>query len=149
MLGRLATWLRVLGCDVEYHRQIEDGDLVARARETGRIILTRDRRLVIRRHARDNSFLVASDDFRVQLREVTRHFDIRPAGGFLTRCLRCNCVTEAVEPGEVKEEVPPYVFKTLKSFRRCGDCGRVYWGGTHRERMRRELEGLAGESEGD
>ncbi len=46
MPDRLAIWMRVLGYDVEYERSIEDAQLVDRATEEGRIIVTRDTRLL-------------------------------------------------------------------------------------------------------
>src|SRR3990172_9336984 len=49
MLGRLATWLRILGYDTLYFRDAQDGRLVALARREGRILLTRDTRLLMRR----------------------------------------------------------------------------------------------------
>ncbi len=82
MLGKLARWLRVLGCDVEYFPLIGDAELVARASRTGRLILTRDTLLVRRRGARDNHFFVAGDHFRDQLRQVVERFGIDPAGAF-------------------------------------------------------------------
>ena len=56
MLGKLATWLRLLGCDVEYFPRITDEDLVGRASRTSRVILTRDTELIRRRQARGNHF---------------------------------------------------------------------------------------------
>lgn len=36
MLGKLATWMRLLGCDVEYLPAISDEDLVEMASRSGR-----------------------------------------------------------------------------------------------------------------
>ncbi|MCD6106529.1 MAG: hypothetical protein J7J79_04145, partial [Thermoplasmata archaeon] len=38
MLGTLAKWLRILGYDVLYFRQIRDEDLILTARKEGRIL---------------------------------------------------------------------------------------------------------------
>jgi uncharacterized protein with PIN domain len=65
MLGKLATWLRLLGCDVEYLPAISDEDLVEMASRSGRVILTRDLQLIRRRKARDNHFLVQRDSYAV------------------------------------------------------------------------------------
>jgi uncharacterized protein with PIN domain len=62
MLGKLATWLRLLGCDVAYLPAISDEDLVEMASRSGRVILTRDLELIRRREARDNHFLVETDE---------------------------------------------------------------------------------------
>jgi hypothetical protein len=134
MLGKLATWLRLLGCDVEYFPKISDDDLVERAFRTGRVILTRDTELIRRRKVRDNHFFVRGDGFRDQLRQVAERFSIVPFGRILTRCLRCNETLMVIDRSEVRGRVPPYVFETQRDFRTCGRCGRVYWRGTHRDK---------------
>jgi len=78
MLGKLATWLRLLGCDVAYFPAISDEDLVEMASRSGRVILTRDLELIRRRNARDNHFLVTCDSYKDQLRQVVEHFSIDP-----------------------------------------------------------------------
>ncbi|MEK6779371.1 MAG: Mut7-C RNAse domain-containing protein [Candidatus Deferrimicrobiota bacterium] len=134
MLGKLATWLRLLGCDVEYFPKISDDDLVERAFRTGRVILTRDTELIRRRKVRDNHFFVRGDGFRDQLRQVAERFSIVPFGRIMTRCLRCNETLMVIDRSEVRDRVPPYVFETQRDFRTCGRCGRVYWRGTHRDK---------------
>lgn len=142
MLGKLACWLRALGCDVEYFPLIGDADLVARAALTSRLILTRDTLLVLRRGARANHFFVEGDHFRDQLRQVVARFDIDPAGRFLTRCLKCNALLAEIGKDNVRDRVPPYVYATQDMFRSCPVCGRLYWQGTHREKMAREVEDI-------
>lgn len=142
MLGKLARWLRVLGCDVEYFPFIGDAELVARATRTGRLILTRDTLLVRRRGARGNHFLVSGDHFRDQLRQVVERFAIDPAGRFLTRCLECNDLLAEIGKDNVRDRVPPYVYATQEVFRSCPLCGRLYWQGTHREKMALEVENI-------
>jgi uncharacterized protein len=144
MLGRLTRWLRVTGCDTEYFREIGDAELAERAWQSGRLILTRDTLLVRRRGVRDNSFLVEGDHFRDQLRQVVRAFAIDPFALFLTRCLECNAPLGELTRSEAEGRVPPYVFATQDRFRSCPACGRLYWGGTHRERMLEELKGILG-----
>jgi uncharacterized protein with PIN domain len=134
MLGKLATWLRLLGCDVEYFPKISDDDLVERAFRTGRVILTRDTELIRRRKVRDNHFFVRGDSFRDQLRQVAERFSIVPFGRIMTRCLRCNETLMVIDRSEVRDRVPSYVFETQHDFRTCGRCGRVYWRGTHRDK---------------
>ncbi len=144
MLGKLARWLRVLGCDVEYFPEIGDKELVDLALRTGRMILTRDTLLAQRRGARENHFFVMGDHFRDQLRQVVESFAIDPAQRFLTRCLECNALLVEVERDAVTAMVPPYVHATQREFRACPSCGRIYWQGTHRERMMKEVENILG-----
>ncbi|HLO10176.1 MAG TPA: Mut7-C RNAse domain-containing protein [Desulfobacteria bacterium] len=148
MLGRLARWLRVMGCDVEYFPEIGDAELVERSCRSGRLILTRDTLLVRRRRVRDNCFFVEGDHYRDQVRQVVRALGIDPFGGFLDRCLECNALLRDLDGKSVEGRVPPYVFATQERFQVCPDCSRIYWGGTHRERMRAELQEILGREEG-
>src|SRR5712691_2140674 len=96
MLGTLAKWLILLGHDVAYYARVEDSELVRIARREGRTILTRDRRLVLRRDARDH-ILITSQDLREQIRQVLeeRHLRIRKDSLF-RRCIKCNRPTRPV-----------------------------------------------------
>ncbi len=138
MLGKLALWMRVMGYDVAYESTIEDAALIRRAKDEGRIILTRDTLLIPRRWVREHSLFIKSDDPRDQLRQVLSAYAI-DRGKFLTRCLRCNVALERTPREEVEGRVPPYVFKTRKEFSACPACGRIYWAGTHRDGMLREV----------
>jgi len=141
MLGTLAKWLIILGHDVAYFPRIEDGDLVALARREERVILTRDRRLVMRRDAR-NHVLVISQDLRDQIRQVLeeRRLRIRKDRLF-RRCIKCNRPTRVVRRASVRAEVPPYVYRTRRRFTRCPGCRRIFWRATHVSRMLEDLTG--------
>jgi uncharacterized protein len=139
MLGRLTRWLRIMGYDVEYQSLISDDELMERCERTGRMILTRDTLLAKRKRIRGACFFVAGDHFRDQLRQVVRAFALDPSARFLTRCLECNSPLAEMEHGDAEALVPSYVFATQELFRQCPSCGKIYWGGTHRERMRSEL----------
>ncbi len=139
MLGRLALWMRVAGFDVEYENAIDDAELVKRARESGRTILTRDTLLARRRWVRDNHLFIENDHYGKQLEQVISVYGYE-GDRFLTICLRCNVALETIEKGLVRDRVPSYVYSTHESFSTCPICRRIYWGGTHREEMKRELE---------
>jgi len=141
MLGRLATWLRLIGQDATYGSQLCGRALVRHARREGRTILTRDRRLVRDPHSPPVVF-IAGDDFRVQLRQAVDHFHLDPFADVFTRCARCNKVLCGVAAAAVADCVPPYVLATQQRFARCPHCRRVYWSATHADRIRSELVAL-------
>jgi len=141
MLGRLARWLRIIGQDVAYGAHLSGATLVQTARHEGRVILTRDTRLVRRRGLPPHLF-VTSDHFREQLRQVVSAFDLASPIGVLTRCLDCNEELLETDRGCVRDRVPPYVWATQERFMTCRRCHRIFWGATHLERMREELAGL-------
>ncbi|HZO81234.1 MAG TPA: Mut7-C RNAse domain-containing protein [Candidatus Binataceae bacterium] len=138
MLARLARWLRLLGADVMFDPALGSDKLLRRARAEGRVTLTRDKRL---RTAPDAIYL-ESNLIRDQIREVmARHrFDPRPAA--FTRCSRCNELLREVGRDTVVRRVPPFVYASHERFALCPRCGRIYWGATHPERIRRELAAM-------
>lgn len=139
MLGALVRWLRVLDLDVAYDPSLDDAALVERAVSEGRTILTRDRRLIQRRRARDH-LLIESEVVDEQVRQVLDWSGWRPDPERLfLRCLRCNASLEPVATEQARRHVPPYVARTQESFRRCPACGRLYWGASHVRRMRLRL----------
>jgi len=141
MLGRLAKWLRLLGLDTAYDAHSSNVALLRRANAEGRILLTRDRRLLARPSLPPYLY-IAADDFRAQLRQVLDSFGIDPWQRRLQRCSRCNALLERVDKADIERWVPPYVWSTQALFSRCPVCGRVYWPATHVERIESELRRL-------
>src|SRR3989339_375646 len=139
MVGRLARWLRILGCDVSYESSISDNDLIARAIHERRIILTMDKKLTERESAK-NSLLVNSPFYKEQLKQVITHYNIDYKSGIFTRCLVCNGLLEPIGKENIKDKVPPYVYSTQDEFDICQQCGRIYWSGTHRTKMLEMLD---------
>jgi len=133
MLGRLARWLRLLGLDTLYYRDISDGDLIRLALHDNRIILTRDTHFLKVKNLR-NLFIVHSDNPVEQVMEVISLLDVKEFGP--GRCARCNGVLDSVDRNTIIDQVPEYVFHNFSSFFKCRDCGNVYWEGTHLKRFR-------------
>ena len=142
MLGKLARWLRMSGLDVHYQREIADSELIQRAREEGRIILTRDTRLV--RRLNEGEFLFISfDHLPEQIHEFFTTFpqtraELKP----LSRCVECNALLETIEKEQVKNKVWPFVFQSQEHFTSCPACHRIYWEATHVGRIREKLNQL-------
>jgi uncharacterized protein with PIN domain len=141
MLGRLARWLRLLGFDCWYEAHVADETLVRRALEERRVVLTRDRSLPVEWRIDDVLVLVCERPFE-QLREVVSRFDLARRARPLTRCSRCNAVLVEADAAGVGARVPPRVLATHAAFRRCPACDRVYWEGTHVQRIRRVIDAL-------
>ncbi|MBI4790953.1 MAG: Mut7-C RNAse domain-containing protein [Chloroflexi bacterium] len=137
MLGRLATWLRLLGYDTLYMPRAEDAELARIARAEDRILLTRDVELTRRRGLR--FVLIESEMIEGQLQQLARDLRLTAQLAF-SRCAVCNIVLEEAGGEQVRERVPPYVFQTQNQFRRCPRCGRVYWRGTHWARMVAQIQ---------
>ena len=142
MLGGMARWLRTLGLDVAYDPALDDPELVELAAREGRVILTRDKKLVERRLARRH-LLIASDQVGEQVRQVLDAFSIRvDPNRVLSRCLRCNVPLVELPTEQALPRVPPFVARTQTQFRECPACHRVFWPATHAARMRQRLAAL-------
>ena len=138
MLGRLATWLRLLGHDTTYGSHLSGRTLVRQARDEHRIMLTRDRRRLRDRPCPPLIF-IESDHFRDQVRQVVAACGIEPFAHLLTRCARCNEPLLETTKEQVADQVPPYVLATQPRFVRCPRCQRIYWAATHVDRLHDEL----------
>jgi uncharacterized protein with PIN domain len=141
MLGRLATWLRLIGQDATYGSHLGGQNLIRQARTEGRTIVTRDHR-VLRAASGLVVVFITSDDFREQLDQVIRSCHLDPVAALFTRCARCNTLVVAALKSEVATQVPPYVFATQERFVRCPRCFRIYWPGTHYDRVREQLRAM-------
>lgn len=137
MLGRLARWLRLMGYDTAFWRNGSDLALIEQARAEGRLIVTRDRQLAGRRGVR--AILVISETLDEQLAEVRAGLAGMPEPLWGTRCSECNGELDDLPHETARDLVPPYVWHTQLTFRRCPDCGRVYWKGTHWAGMQARL----------
>jgi hypothetical protein len=139
MLGTLAKWLRILGYDTHYDPTLDDHQLVRLARAEDRLLLTRDHELSRRRGVR--ALLIASQELEAQLQQVVSDLALDPDHSF-SRCPVCNEALERLEYEQARARVPAYVARTQRSFKICPVCQRIYWRGTHWQRMDKRLARL-------
>lgn len=140
-LGGLARFLRMLGFDTLHHNALADEALRRLAHEEGRVVLTRDRELLKCRDIARGCFVHAIKA-EAQLREVAGRYGLARHASPFTLCLRCNLPLEVVERARVAERLPERVAELHERFTRCPGCDRVYWPGSHYERMRAALGGM-------
>ena len=146
-VGRLATWLRIAGFDTLFAKDIDDNRLVRIALDEDRVLLTKDRQILKRRlvtSGRLKVILIEDDEVKAQLRQVLATLNLAGQLRPFSLCVECNEPLVPREREEVEELVPPYVFQTQTQYMQCPGCLRIYWRGTHWERMSRELEVIAG-----
>jgi uncharacterized protein with PIN domain len=144
-VGKLARWLRVAGFDTLFFNDIDDNRLVRMAVDEGRVLLTKDREMMKRRlitSGRLTAVLIHGEEVKEQMSQVLAALDLGAEAQPFTRCLECNEVLEPAEKESVRERVPPYVLRTQTDYMQCPGCRRVYWRGTHWDRMRRELDAM-------
>jgi len=139
MLGRLCRWLRFFGHDVVNAPEGDDSVVVEQWKGSGRVMLTRDRELA--RRCSSDSLYVVSDHVMEQLRQVVGEFGLDPTSGLFTRCSLCNGLLKAADPRNV--QIPHGVRDRGIELLECPDCGKVYWEGTHTDKIRKVAEQLA------
>lgn len=145
-LGKLARSLRLLGFDCLYRNDWSDAELVRISSTEGRILLTRDVG-VLMRAAVVHGYWLRQTEARKQLREVIRRFDLFARIAPFTRCLRCGGVLQPVDKTEVEAELPSRIARSFDRFDRCGGCAKVYWRGSHYDRMAQFVKSLGRDRE--
>lgn len=138
-LGGLARFLRMLGFDTLYDNAFPDEEIRRLASGERRIVLTRDRELLKCRDIARGCYVRALKP-EAQLREVAERYDLAASARPFTLCLSCNLPLQPVEKADVVARLPEQVKRLHERFVRCPGCDRIYWPGSHYERMREALK---------
>jgi len=140
-LGRLAAYLRMLGFDCLYEEDFEDQAMTDIVIQEERILLTRDRRLLMRKVIEHGYCLRSLDSFG-QLKEVVERYELDDLIQPFHRCIRCNHLLEPVDKEAVIDRLRPLTKKYFDEFHICPACGQIYWKGSHFDRMQELIEKL-------
>jgi uncharacterized protein with PIN domain len=135
-LGTLARYLRLLGFDTLYGNNFDDDELARLTAGERRILLTRDVGLLKRKAVVRGQWLRSRDPER-QVEEIVEALHLKRAFRPFARCMTCNGVLAVVARKDVAAVVPSRVYRRFRLFKRCEDCQRVYWRGTHFTRLQR------------
>jgi len=144
-VGKLAKWLRMLGYDAVFFEGDDDAYMIDRALKENRVILTRDTQIMKRgvvTRGRLKAIFIESDSPEPQVLQVIEALRLDCQSKPFTICLECNHPLEERSKEEIKDRVPPYVFKTQQQYMECPACHRIYWRGTHWQAMLGKLERL-------
>ena len=138
-LGRLAKWLRILGFDAVYLKPVKKSKIIVEALKENRIILTRNNK--IKTQVNSGVICIKSDLVFEQLQEVVNKLNLQiDKDNLFSRCLICNVRLELVDKEKIKSEVPAYVYRKHSEFRKCPNCQRVYWPGSHWRKVKEDLD---------
>jgi|PlaIllAssembly_1097288.scaffolds.fasta_scaffold160621_2 hypothetical protein len=142
-LGKLARKLRILGFDALYWRGGTLGRAAEAAQAEGRMLLTRSRKIREKPEGLD-IVIVEANDPRDQLQELLKKLSLTAEPEkFFRRCLLCNEELRPLDREGAEGRVPDFILQVYQVFHACPRCRRVYWPGTHYERMKREMGGMA------
>lgn len=145
MLGNIAKKLRLLGYDSEYSSDCNDDDLILRAKNENRVLLTKD--VLLQKKAKKQSisvFYVKNNTELEQLTQIFRNLRLSKVtiSGSTSRCTNCNGKLEIVEKNKITNKVPEGVFEKIDNFWKCTNCNKIYWEGTHIERLQKFVDEL-------
>ncbi len=142
-LGGLARWLRAAGYETLWESGIDDALLLERARENSATVLTTDSLLMERRLLRDGVipalWLSPSLTIPEQLAQVFREFDLKLRA---PRCMACGGELQTASKEVLQERIPPRTYRWVNEYFLCRRCGKLFWHGTHWERIQRQLKAI-------
>jgi len=138
-LGRLAKWLRILGFDTEYTKENNFSKIIVEALKEDRVIITKRKKIC--EHPGIKFIKVSSDSYKKQLKEILSFLKnhIKEENIF-SRCNICNVQIKEIEKEKVKGKVPKYVLATQKKFYFCPKCNKIYWQGSHWQKVEELLK---------
>jgi uncharacterized protein with PIN domain len=142
MLGKLTRWLRMLGHDVEYAKDLDDKTLIGAAVAEQRVLLTRDVELHRRAAAQGVTvILVEGADEAERLAALANLFNLRlELDPEVSRCPKCNARLVPVGKDQIADRIPPSTKVYYEDFWMCVECMNIYWKGSHWKKIVERLE---------
>jgi uncharacterized protein with PIN domain len=139
-LGGLARWLRAAGHPAQWRDGATALARVADAVKEGRVLVTTDSRVLALGAIRDGRlptlWLPSNLTRDRQLGLVLGDLDLDVLAA---RCMACSGELACVEKEAVLDRIPPRTALWKDTYFVCRDCARLYWQGTHWERIQARL----------
>lgn len=133
-LGKLASYMRILGFDTTYGADLDDAKLASISVAENRVLLTRDRGLLKRRNV-IYGYFIRSQIPRQQLLEVNQRYSLLAASHPCSRCPNCNGLLNPVEKNDICEVLQEKTKKYYDQFWQCQSCNQIYWRGSHYKKI--------------
>jgi len=134
MLGNVAKKLRLLGFDSKYFSDIDDSELIEKAKNENRTIISRDHNLINIAKKNEMSFVYITKENEIeQFLEIleSTHLKLDEISGDTARCTKCNSLTSQISKSEIKNKIPQGLLEYHDKFWKCDGCDQIYWEGTH------------------
>lgn len=141
-LAKLARYLRMLGFDSLHQNHYEDAEIAAIAVREKRIVLSRDRRLLMRRDITHGRY-VRNTEPRRQLQEIVDWLDLSNSLHPFTRCINCNGLLHEVNKDSIADQIKADTRQYYQQFWQCDGCKKVYWKGSHYQKMEKMILSLS------
>jgi len=133
-LGRLTRYLRMIGFDVSYKNNFNDDEIVRISLQEKRAILTKDRG-ILKRNEVTHGYYVRNTKVEEQVKEILKRFDLQNEIKEFSRCLECNELLKSIKKETIIKQLPPKVAASQNEFYKCPSCKKIYWKGSHYQRM--------------
>jgi len=134
MLGNIAKKLRLLGFDSEYFSDIDDSELIKKAKNENRMIISKDHYLINKAKKNEISFIYITKENEIdqflEILEIT-HLQLTEISGDAARCTKCNSTTSQISKLKIGNKIPQEVLEFNDKFWKCDGCDQIYWEGTH------------------
>ncbi len=117
--------------------------VVQRAIDEKRILLTRNRNLLKQRRLVFGR-LVRSQDPEQQLQEIVNLYGLQDQLRPFSRCIVCNGLLTRVEKESIIDRLLPLTKKYYHRFHQCTGCNKIYWHGSHLDKMTARLNRILG-----
>jgi uncharacterized protein len=140
-LGKLAKYLRLCGFDTLYRTDFDDREIIDLSLKEKRIILTHDIGL-LKNNLVTHGYWIRSQFHYEQLSEVLLRFDLVNQIIPFTRCMECNGLLTEVAKADILDRLLPHTREIFEKFLKCSGCNRIYWEGSHYEKMRKYIDNI-------
>jgi uncharacterized protein with PIN domain len=138
-LGKLTKYLRLCGFDIYYRIDLSDQEIINLSISDKRVILTRDKEL-LKNKLVTHGYWIRPVKPQEQLKDVILYFDLKKRITLFTRCMECNGLLEDVSKKEIIDRLLPKTRQYYRKFKKCPDCNRIYWNGSHYQNMKRDIK---------
>lgn len=143
-LRKLARGMRLLGFDADFSDDRDDAELAGISHIENRILLTCDRQLLMRKIV-SRGYIIRSRIPDIQIVEVIEKFHLRDLINPFTRCIECNGIIESIDikHADYIEEagrIPEGVLSWCNDYFLCASCRKIYWRGSHYDRLSVKIE---------
>jgi len=138
MLGNVAKKLLLFGYDAEYISDMGDLELIQKAKNEDRIIISKDRQLIANaKKSAIQTIQITKEDEIEQFLEIldTVRLELNEISGDTTRCTKCNSSTTQISKSKISNKIPSRVLEFNEKFWECDKCKQIYWEGTHIKKL--------------
>jgi uncharacterized protein with PIN domain len=131
--------MRSLGLDVLEDPTLSAKEIIDISLKDGRIILSGSRQLLKRKRVAYGIF-IRRDHREAQIQRIIKMLSLKSHCSPFTRCFLCNTNLEKVSKESVWKRIPPRTRRRCNTFARCPSCDRLYWNGTHYQKIRAKVD---------